>query len=296
TPWSHDFVFWFMFVGITVSIVIAVRNLRNGIADRDAALKGAAIIVTLNMVTWLLLADHQFNAHEYVYLISGLETALACALEQWILYVALEPIIRRRFPQVLSSWKRLLAGRMWDPLVGRDVLAGVVTGIALRSAEAISYLSDVTGSIPTQSLQQTLTIRETLACISYGTYSAMYMSLVLFVLAKLSSRVLRHPIAGYLVMGAFLFMLTWSIISPKYQHSPALGIALFATAFVASIVCLRLGLLTTVAMALTWIFATITPVTMKVDSFYFESGLVGVAGILGLASYATYVSQLGYRR
>jgi serine/threonine-protein kinase len=40
--------------------------------------------------------------------------------------VALEPLLRRRWPGTLVSWNRLLAGRLRDPLVGRDVLAGVV--------------------------------------------------------------------------------------------------------------------------------------------------------------------------
>jgi serine/threonine-protein kinase len=46
----------------------------------------------------------------------------------WLLYVALEPYARRRWPQALISWKRLLSGRFRDPLVGRDVLIGAAAG------------------------------------------------------------------------------------------------------------------------------------------------------------------------
>jgi serine/threonine-protein kinase len=42
----------------------------------------------------------------------------------WVLYIALEPYVRRRWPATLVSWSRLLAGGFRDPLVGRDVLAG----------------------------------------------------------------------------------------------------------------------------------------------------------------------------
>ena len=36
--------------------------------------------------------------------------------------------MRRRWPQTLISWTRVLAGRLRDPLVGRDVLVGAACG------------------------------------------------------------------------------------------------------------------------------------------------------------------------
>jgi hypothetical protein len=44
----------------------------------------------------------------------------------WILYVALEPYVRRRWPEALVSWSRLLSGRFRDPLIGRDLLVAAV--------------------------------------------------------------------------------------------------------------------------------------------------------------------------
>jgi len=44
--------------------------------------------------------------------------------------VAIEPVVRRRWPDLLISWSRLLAGRFRDPLVGRDALAGILGGTA----------------------------------------------------------------------------------------------------------------------------------------------------------------------
>jgi hypothetical protein len=46
-----------------------------------------------------------------------------------LFYVALEPYVRRRTPRRLVSWGRLMAGDWRDPLVGRDVLVGVLLGI-----------------------------------------------------------------------------------------------------------------------------------------------------------------------
>ena len=46
----------------------------------------------------------------------------------WVLYIAMEPYVRRRWPATLVSWSRLLAGGFRDPMVGRDVLAGCLWG------------------------------------------------------------------------------------------------------------------------------------------------------------------------
>lgn len=43
-------------------------------------------------------------------------------------YLAIEPAMRRRRPQALVSWTRLLAGEIRDPLVGRDLLVGAFDG------------------------------------------------------------------------------------------------------------------------------------------------------------------------
>jgi len=45
----------------------------------------------------------------------------------WLSYIALEPIVRRRWPKMLVSWSRLLQGGVLDPLVGRDVLIGATS-------------------------------------------------------------------------------------------------------------------------------------------------------------------------
>jgi hypothetical protein len=47
----------------------------------------------------------------------------------WLMYISLEPYVRRQWPHALFSWTRLTSGRWRDPLVGRDVLAGLLAGI-----------------------------------------------------------------------------------------------------------------------------------------------------------------------
>jgi len=60
-----------------------------------------------------------------------LELSWAClaSVFLWMMYVALEPIARRRLPTLLISWNRLLAGSFRDPMIGRDLLAGAALGV-----------------------------------------------------------------------------------------------------------------------------------------------------------------------
>ena len=61
---------------------------------------------------------------ELVFGANYLVRSLAIAFRVWLYYVALEPFVRRLWPDVLISWSRLLSGRLQDPLVGRDLLIG----------------------------------------------------------------------------------------------------------------------------------------------------------------------------
>jgi hypothetical protein len=58
----------------------------------------------------------------------AVSSALAAAGFCWLAYLAVEPFLRRRWPEVLVTWTRLLAGEFRDPLVGRDVLIGCAAG------------------------------------------------------------------------------------------------------------------------------------------------------------------------
>ena len=51
----------------------------------------------------------------------------------WLMYVALEPSVRARWPRVLISWNRILIGQWSDPLVGTRVLQGAFTGALIAS-------------------------------------------------------------------------------------------------------------------------------------------------------------------
>ena len=110
------------------AVLYAQRNLRAGRGDRRGAFRLSAFVFTAMAVSWLFGERHVATLWEVGLLLAALSWALATAALAWIGYLAVEPLIRRRWPEVLVSWTRLLGGEFRDPLVGRDLLIGCAVG------------------------------------------------------------------------------------------------------------------------------------------------------------------------
>src|ERR1051326_4806872 len=64
---------------------------------------------------------------------------LGSALVLWLLYLAIEPAVRARYPHSIVTWNRLLAGRWLDAQVGADILIGAAVGCAIWIAYELSF-------------------------------------------------------------------------------------------------------------------------------------------------------------
>jgi hypothetical protein len=116
-------VFFAFFIG---GALIAVLNIRAGRWDRRGAARLAVVAFMLCFSSDVIGSHHTLSANEEV---RGFFTSIAYAstraLMTWLLYIAIEPFIRKLHPSSLVSWTRLFAGRVSDPAVGRDVLIGL---------------------------------------------------------------------------------------------------------------------------------------------------------------------------
>jgi serine/threonine protein kinase len=112
------------------AVYLARRNYRHGRGDREGAFRLASVIFTLEIALWLCLGHFAPSLDIFLLFLIALSTGLFVSAVVWLLYLALEPWVRRRWPQTIISWSRLLAGQVRDPLVGRDTLFGVTLGVA----------------------------------------------------------------------------------------------------------------------------------------------------------------------
>jgi eukaryotic-like serine/threonine-protein kinase len=119
-------------------LVLARHNIRQGKGDRRGAFRLALAIAVIDLVGGNLRAAHHANAFEEWNLIILLaSSALFSGGAAWLYYIALEPLVRKRWPDLIIAWTRLVSGRPRDPLVGREILIGVALGVWLAVLNAL---------------------------------------------------------------------------------------------------------------------------------------------------------------
>ena len=115
--------------GSVVAIMLAWSNYRRNRADLGGSWRLAIFAFGCSMAQWILTTHHVSAIDELGYMIDAIAWALLAAALFWVLYIALEPYVRRRWPQSLISWTRVLTGNVRNPLVGGHVLLGTTVGV-----------------------------------------------------------------------------------------------------------------------------------------------------------------------
>ena len=119
--------------GLIVAAIVARRNIRLGRGDRAAARRVGMIVFAATFLAGLLSADHTSDAAgEWGLLVGIAGNSLYQAGSFWLFYMAAEPYVRRRQPELLISWNRVVRGYFRDALVGRHVLYGCVLGALMN--------------------------------------------------------------------------------------------------------------------------------------------------------------------
>jgi len=120
-------------LAVLFGLIFAVRNLRQNRGDRKGALRLAIVMGLLSAANWLGSAHHVETPSEFDMFANELADAVFSGFALWMLYLALEPAVRARWPQALVTWNRLLAGKFGDAQLGAHVLTGAFIGLLLRT-------------------------------------------------------------------------------------------------------------------------------------------------------------------
>ena len=90
---------------------------------------------------WVIAAHHVPDVNtEMNFFARNMGPVLVVAAVGWLMYTALEPYVRRFWPDGILGWTRLMSGHIRDPRVGRDVLIGCAIAVGLALAEALYHL------------------------------------------------------------------------------------------------------------------------------------------------------------
>jgi serine/threonine-protein kinase len=126
---------------LVVPPLVARRNLRRGVGDRKGAWRLGVAVGLLQFAHWALRTDLGGEiARQPDLFLAQLGLVLLFGVVSGLIYLALEPYVRRHWPRTLISWTRLVMGRVGDPRVSRDVLIGAVAGVLLVVVQRLEWI------------------------------------------------------------------------------------------------------------------------------------------------------------
>ncbi len=282
----------FVLAGIATSSYFARRNLRRGRGDRAGALRLGAVI-SAGGVLYYFIGGRQvgdLGMWLFRYLMPGIGQALATGAVFWVIYLALEPYMRRRMPELLIGWARLLEGRFRDPRVGRDVLIGALFGTAAAAVRhvvnGVSAWGPFVGATTTPPLHLfefgganplLYLVRVHLFALETGVGTVFWYFLL--------SVLLRRKAWAVPTLGVMLFLISIGAGNVALEiPGSVVGTALVL------VVVVRFGLLATVAF---WYFQAVfwylTP-SLNVSSWYATFALPGMLLAAAIPLYAFRIS------
>ncbi|HEX2122833.1 MAG TPA: serine/threonine-protein kinase [Thermoanaerobaculia bacterium] len=299
-PFGGTFSLFFgtlMGVAVVLGAALAWRNLRMRRGDRSAALRIGVVLFVLQFLATMLSAEHEVDLlHEIRIVLLSLSNALLWASMFCLVYLALEPYVRRRWPDRLIAWVRLVGGNWRDPMVGRDLLVGIAAGLAftLVIACATAYeewfhtgewsVAPYGGHLAVlgDTLAGTAHIAD--ALLTGIVYGLSMMILLMFLTIVLRRRALAIGayfvlnVAGFAFTGAELPML------PFYALTCAIGTFVIA----------RYGLLAMATYQAVFLAIFVFPIPDGL-AWYTARGLVAPLFVLAVAVWAFFTSLGGQR-
>ena len=275
---------------LAVSAMLARRNLRLGRGDRRGASRLAAFVFAAGAMAWVFGAHHVPDFDELGLLIEFLAWGLALSCFLWVLYIALEPFVRRRWPATLVSWSRLVAGSFRDPLVGRDILAGCFLAMLSVPLERLGWFVPYwLGHPPPQPYSGPqwvfLGARPIVAQLALWLMLAFFVWFALLFVLLLLRVMLRKQWAA-----AIAWVLLFTVLG---SSDPGGWLSALIFSGLAVFVMTRFGLLALVANHVVFNILQHFPVTSQGSAWYAGIGLTGILLIAAVALYGFYTSLGG---
>ncbi len=276
----------FIYSLLIVACVLVWHNFRTNRGDRRGAAKLFLIFFAVMFGARLIGAHHTpvFGEVDSLFWAALCISALNAGAI-WLVYMALEPWVRRRWPQTMISWSRFTTKGIRDPLVGRDILYGAAIGAALaifsllqvklHGAASQPPMPDLT---PLRGLRGILSF--TLQILDNSIFDPLIVLFVLFLMRVL----LRKQWAAAAATIVLLTVLGAGSMTAPYIDLPiiALGEAIEV------VMLLRIGVPAVIAAGMVDRVLTSFPATLDLSAWYAPIGIVPLA--LG-----TLIAWYGFR-
>ena len=282
---------------IVAAIFLARRNLRQGRSDTKGAFKISIFVFLVGLAGNLLIADHIPDLTKEIPLLFKMAGySLLGAVTIGLIYVALEPYVRRRWPSLIISWNRLLVGDWRDPMVGRDILVGGMLGLGHTAAIYVPVLFGTWTAgrtVPNAGLDIPYLqgVRHLwgnfLTFLPFGVFAPFFFLLLLILLVT----IFRKQWLATAVFWILIFSVEGLAFGRGSHWTGLLGTALITTITVVGVA--RFGLLAMISRALFFELSFHNAITSDFSSWYFGNTIFAAVVLFGLAIYGFYISLAG---
>jgi serine/threonine-protein kinase len=275
----------------SVAVVLAVRNVRARRGDRQGALRMAATVFVVAAAGRFFLTAARAGAFAAVSdTVDIFGNATTAAFYMLVAYLAAEPYVRRRWPELLISWARLVSGQVRDPLVARHVLIGILAGFchAMLSATARPIAAAIDGGSAEFKELTIGNLWEAVGAVFTSASRAIVSGALDIALLAIFLIVLRRrPLAG-----AAMFLVNLTFFWLAVGQRPASIPSYVAIAVLQTFVMLRYGLVSLCVMQAT-LFALFIAPLLPGAGWATASAPVTLAVMIALALWAFRTSLGG---
>ena len=268
---------------------LAIYQVKSGRADVRSAFRLAIVVLILQWLGGVFSAERFAAIFDKQVVIDQLVPhALYASAFIWVYYLALEPVVRRARPQLLTTWSRAFAGRWNDPVVGRDILIGTLGGSFLQLTALASKAIDgrILGptSLAYTPIEPFRTFGAGVAHLGEAFQSCVVLALFVSIFYAVAMLVLKRQLA------AAMFTFALCMLFPLQSTETVAGNAIVAIGIVVVVTILsRIGVLASVAMVYAFGILDL-PYTTDVGNWMFPNLFASVLAVLAIGVYGLVIT------
>jgi serine/threonine-protein kinase len=274
-------------------ILMARRNWTKQRADRQGAFRIAIAVFILSAIRWVGFT-HPIASGGMI----DLATAAAAdwlmdAATLFLVYLALEPEVRARWPHSIVTWNRVLAGRWLDAQIGSHILIGAAVGtglwIAFKTMAIVFYHTREPGNWDV-ALYSLLGTRQWIGSHAGNLVSALAKGLFAFLTMFGMRHIFRRDWLAALAAAAL-----FTLAEDEVRNSGSIPLALLYLSVYASIifVLLRCGLVASIVAVFFADSMNAIPLGGDWSAWYQPSCIATVLLLIGIATFAFWRSLGG---
>ena len=279
--------------GLGGAAMLARKNYLRGRGDREGALR-LAIVMFILEIGLFLCRSHLATFGDAIGLgIVAISGALFMAGAMWLLYMAVEPWVRRQWPKSIISWSRLLAGNWRDPVVGRDILLGVALGVVWILVFQLRYIPimHMGGSPGIGSTDALLGGRAALGAWLRQWPQSIQSTLMFFLLLLGLRAILRKEWIAAIVFIA-IFAVPRGLDSSYRMIELPTQVLIYA---IAVVIVIRFGLIPLAVAIFTINMLGGVPFSSDLSAWYMPNSIMALLSLVAIAGWGFYLSLGGQK-